>query len=112
MLDILGDLALVGRPLLAHIIAVKPSHTANCELARQIVAQLRKPLVAARTFAPPPMPPATAAGASEAGELVEAVVNGGFVGGKQNIKNFSPPFSFLVGGPVAETHRKQNNRIK
>src|SRR6266513_1168225 len=36
MLDILGDLALVGRPLLAHIIAVKPSHTANCELARQI----------------------------------------------------------------------------
>src|SRR3989475_1282630 len=54
MLDILGDLALVGRPLLAHIIAVKPSHTANCELARQIVAQLRKPLVTAQAFAPPP----------------------------------------------------------
>src|SRR6266699_2735668 len=77
MLDILGDLALVGRPLLAHIIAVKPSHTANCELARQIVAQLRKPLVAARAFAPPQMPPTTAASASEAGELVDAVVNGG-----------------------------------
>src|SRR6058998_2805361 len=77
MLDILGDLALVGRPLLAHIIAVKPSHTANCELARQIVAQLRKPLVAARAFAPPQMPPATAASASEAGELVDAVVQGG-----------------------------------
>src|SRR5207302_10165704 len=54
MLDLLGDLALVGRPLLAHVIAVKPSHTANCELARQIVTQMRKPLVAAQTFAPPP----------------------------------------------------------
>jgi UDP-3-O-[3-hydroxymyristoyl] N-acetylglucosamine deacetylase/3-hydroxyacyl-[acyl-carrier-protein] dehydratase len=76
MLDILGDLALVGRPLLAHIIAVKPSHTANCELARQLVAQLRKPLVAAQTFAPPPMPPASTASAAEVGELVDAVQNG------------------------------------
>src|SRR5206468_10489189 len=89
MLDLLGDLALVGRPLLAHIIAVKPSHTANCELARQIVAQLRKPLVAARTFAPPQMPPATAASASEAGELVEAVQNGGSLDVTQSRK--TPP---------------------
>jgi UDP-3-O-[3-hydroxymyristoyl] N-acetylglucosamine deacetylase/3-hydroxyacyl-[acyl-carrier-protein] dehydratase len=76
MLDILGDLALVGRPLLAHIIAVKPSHTANCELARQLVAQWRKPLVAAQTFAPPPMEAATPASASEVGELIDAVQNG------------------------------------
>ncbi len=75
MLDILGDLALVGRPLLAHIIAVKPSHTANCELARQLAAQWRKPHVAAHTFAPP-LPPATAVSASEVGELLEAVQNG------------------------------------
>src|SRR5207248_1490942 len=77
MLDILGDLALVGRPLLAHIIAVKRSHTANCELARQIVAQLRRPRAAAHAFAPPQMPPATAASPSEAGELIDAVVQGG-----------------------------------
>ncbi|HEY6169776.1 MAG TPA: 3-hydroxyacyl-ACP dehydratase FabZ, partial [Verrucomicrobiae bacterium] len=38
-----------------HIVAVKPSHGANCELARQIVAQIKKPLQAARTFAPPPL---------------------------------------------------------
>src|SRR2546426_4545629 len=75
MLDILGDLALVGRPLLAHIIAVKPSHTANCELARQLTAQWRKPHVAAHTFAPP-IPTPTAASASEVGELLEAVQNG------------------------------------
>ena len=75
MLDILGDLALVGRPLLAHIIAVKPSHTANCELARQLAAQWRKPHVGAHTFAPP-IPTPTAASASEVGELLEAVQNG------------------------------------
>lgn len=37
MLDILGDISLIGRPLKAHIIAVRPSHAANCELARLIV---------------------------------------------------------------------------
>jgi UDP-3-O-[3-hydroxymyristoyl] N-acetylglucosamine deacetylase/3-hydroxyacyl-[acyl-carrier-protein] dehydratase len=54
MLDIVGDLSLLGRPLLAHIVAIKPSHHANVELARAIQAQMRKPLVAAQTFAPPP----------------------------------------------------------
>ncbi len=54
MLDIVGDLSLIGRPITGHIVAVKPSHGANCELARQITMQMRKPLVAAQTFAPPP----------------------------------------------------------
>jgi UDP-3-O-[3-hydroxymyristoyl] N-acetylglucosamine deacetylase/3-hydroxyacyl-[acyl-carrier-protein] dehydratase len=76
ILDILGDLALVGRPVLAHVMAVKPSHTANCELARQLVAQWRKPLVAAHTFAPPQTSPPAASSASEKGELVDAVRNG------------------------------------
>ncbi len=61
MLDILGDLALLGRPLRGHLIAVKPSHTANCELVRRITAQMRKPLVAAQAFSPPPSAPKTAA---------------------------------------------------
>ena len=56
ILDILGDLSLVGRPLCGHLIAVKPSHTANCELARQLTAQMRRPLMVAQAFAPPPMP--------------------------------------------------------
>ena len=54
MLDIVGDLSLIGRPLQGHVIAVKPSHAANCELARALVARMRKPLQAAQTFAPPP----------------------------------------------------------
>ena len=54
MLDILGDLSLTGRAVRGHLIAVKPSHGANCEFARLIVAQMNKPLRAAQTFAPPP----------------------------------------------------------
>lgn len=54
ILDILGDLSLVGRPLRGHVVAVRPSHTANCELARLITQQMRKPLVAMQTFVPPP----------------------------------------------------------
>src|SRR5690348_5429887 len=50
MLDILGDLSLLGQPIQGHLIAVKPSHAANCELVRRIAAQLRKP----QTFGPPP----------------------------------------------------------
>jgi UDP-3-O-[3-hydroxymyristoyl] N-acetylglucosamine deacetylase/3-hydroxyacyl-[acyl-carrier-protein] dehydratase len=56
ILDILGDLALLGRPVLGHIVAVKPSHQSNAELTRAILTQMRKPLVAAQTFAPPPQP--------------------------------------------------------
>ena len=54
ILDIIGDLALVGRPLCGHVVAVKPGHFTNTELARAITTQMRKPLVTARTFAPPP----------------------------------------------------------
>jgi len=54
MLDIVGDLSLVGKPIRGHLIAVKPSHAGNCEMARQIVAQMQKPIRAAQTFAPPP----------------------------------------------------------
>lgn len=49
MLDIVGDLSLLGRPVLGHLVAIKPSHSANCELVRRIAAQIRKPM----TFAPP-----------------------------------------------------------
>ena len=42
ILDIVGDLSLLGRPIHGHLIAVKPSHAANCELVRQIVAQMQQ----------------------------------------------------------------------
>ena len=55
ILDIVGDLSLLGRPLRGHIIAVKPGHQANCDLARALHEQMRKPLVAVQTFSPPPV---------------------------------------------------------
>ncbi len=54
ILDIVGDLALLGRPVQGHVIAIRPSHQSNFELVKAIHAQMRKPLVAAQTFAPPP----------------------------------------------------------
>jgi UDP-3-O-[3-hydroxymyristoyl] N-acetylglucosamine deacetylase / 3-hydroxyacyl-[acyl-carrier-protein] dehydratase len=54
MLDIIGDLSLLGKPVCGHLIAVKPSHAANCEFAKLIQSQMNKPLRAAQTFAPPP----------------------------------------------------------
>jgi UDP-3-O-[3-hydroxymyristoyl] N-acetylglucosamine deacetylase/3-hydroxyacyl-[acyl-carrier-protein] dehydratase len=54
MLDIVGDLSLVGKPIRGHVIAVRPGHAGNCELARKIVEQINKPIRAAQTFSPPP----------------------------------------------------------
>jgi UDP-3-O-[3-hydroxymyristoyl] N-acetylglucosamine deacetylase/3-hydroxyacyl-[acyl-carrier-protein] dehydratase len=54
MLDIVGDLALFGRPIHGRLVAVKPSHTANCELVRRVAAQAMRTLATKQAFAPPP----------------------------------------------------------
>ena len=54
ILDIIGDLSLFGRPLCGHIVAMRPSHTVNCELARMLQTRSRKPLETIQTFTPPP----------------------------------------------------------
>jgi len=71
MIDIVGDLALLGKPLKAHVIAVRPGHAANVELARKIQEQINRPLRAAQTFAPPPAKgaPAAVAVAAAAGAM-------------------------------------------
>jgi UDP-3-O-[3-hydroxymyristoyl] N-acetylglucosamine deacetylase/3-hydroxyacyl-[acyl-carrier-protein] dehydratase len=66
MLDIVGDLSLLGRPINGHIVAVKPSHAGNCELVRQIIAQMQKPARVAQTFSPPPPAPAESSGGETA----------------------------------------------
>ena len=42
ILDMVGDLALVGTRIRGHVVAVKPGHGANAELARKIVKELAK----------------------------------------------------------------------
>ena len=42
LLDVIGDLALVGLPFKAHIIANRPGHSSNIEFARKIKEHLKK----------------------------------------------------------------------
>lgn len=48
LLDLMGDLAMLGRPLKAHILAARPGHTSNIEFAKLI----RKQITAASKAAP------------------------------------------------------------
>jgi UDP-3-O-[3-hydroxymyristoyl] N-acetylglucosamine deacetylase/3-hydroxyacyl-[acyl-carrier-protein] dehydratase len=67
ILDIMGDLSLLGRPLRGHLVAVKPSHTANCEFVRRLIAHARKPAEPMRNFAPSPDGGTIASGAEGKG---------------------------------------------
>jgi UDP-3-O-[3-hydroxymyristoyl] N-acetylglucosamine deacetylase / 3-hydroxyacyl-[acyl-carrier-protein] dehydratase len=51
ILDIIGDLMLCGRRIAGHVIAVRPGHGPNTELARGIDAQYK----AMRAMVPPPL---------------------------------------------------------
>jgi len=76
MLDIVGDLSLLGKPIRGHVIAVRPGHAGNVELVRKIVEQINRPMRAAQTFSPPPgspspETPAAAQGAINIEELMK-----------------------------------------
>jgi UDP-3-O-[3-hydroxymyristoyl] N-acetylglucosamine deacetylase/3-hydroxyacyl-[acyl-carrier-protein] dehydratase len=66
MLDIVGDLSLLGKSIRGHVIAVRPGHAGNVELVRKMVQQINQPLRAAQTFAPPPAGPDLASSAPAA----------------------------------------------
>ena len=44
LLDIVGDLALIGMPIKGHIIATRPGHYSNVEFAKMIKKQIKKEL--------------------------------------------------------------------
>ncbi len=52
LLDVLGDLALIGRPLKGRIIATRPGHTINTKLSNQIRKELRYQNVQAPLYNP------------------------------------------------------------
>ena len=79
ILDMVGDLSLLGRPLHGHLVAVKPSHAANCEFVRRIMAHLRKPFLAAppvpATGGPQPREPVAADVPDQAGAMdIQAIL--------------------------------------
>ena len=52
LLDIIGDMALIGRPIKGRIIATKPGHTINNKFARQMRKEIRKFEVQAPAYDP------------------------------------------------------------
>lgn len=101
ILDIIGDLALVGRPLAGHIVAIKPSHSANCELARRLTAEWHRPAVAS-VFLPPP--PAK----DEAAALVAAEMAGGSLDIEQVMRLLPHRYPFLM---VDRVTKMEGNKI-
>lgn len=52
LLDIIGDVALIGRPIKGRIIATRPGHTINNKFARQIRKEIRRYSVQAPSYDP------------------------------------------------------------
>lgn len=50
LLDIVGDLALIGKPIKAHILAARPGHYGNVEFAKVLKAQIKKQQAKGKTF--------------------------------------------------------------
>jgi UDP-3-O-[3-hydroxymyristoyl] N-acetylglucosamine deacetylase/3-hydroxyacyl-[acyl-carrier-protein] dehydratase len=120
MLDILGDLSLTGKPIRGHVIAVRPSHAANCEFARLIVAQMNKPLRTAQAFGPPPVmeargeppkkaeSPKPAAEQSEKNAMMEQLDEGGSLNIQQVMQILPHRYPFLM---VDGVMKSEGNKI-
>lgn len=50
LLDIVGDLALVGRPIKAHFLAARPGHSGNTRFAKVLKEQIKKQEKAGKDF--------------------------------------------------------------
>lgn len=108
MLDIIGDLSLAGKPIRGHLIAVRPSHAANCEFAKLIVAQVNKPLRAAQTFAPPPARVAPSVKVAGTGSGAEIVAGEGAMSVEEVMKFIPHRFPFLM---VDRILKMEGNKI-
>jgi len=110
MLDIVGDLSLVGRPILGHVLSVRPSHAANCELARLVGAQMRKNQAATQAFTPPPAPreAATATGA----DPLAPIADGSTLGIDDLMKILPHRYPFLMVDRVTRIEGNQITGVK
>ncbi len=50
LLDIVGDLALIGRPIKAHILAARPGHSGNVRFAKVLKEQIKKQQQQGKSF--------------------------------------------------------------
>ncbi len=111
MLDIVGDLSLFGRPIHGHLIAVKPSHSTNCEFVRHITAQMQKPLRAVQAFGPPPAPPVK--GDDKQREiLLQQMAQGGALDAEQVMRILPHRYPFLMVDGVLKIEGNQITAFK
>jgi UDP-3-O-[3-hydroxymyristoyl] N-acetylglucosamine deacetylase/3-hydroxyacyl-[acyl-carrier-protein] dehydratase len=108
ILDIIGDLSLVGVPITGHVIAVKPSHAANCELARLISHQYRKPMELANSFGPPPAEKTSSEG-KDTGPLV---VDGAVLDASQVMKILPHRYPFLFVDKITKVEGNTITGVK
>lgn len=52
LLDVLGDLALIGRPLRGRVIATRPGHTINTTFAKQVRREIKRQEIQAPVYNP------------------------------------------------------------
>jgi UDP-3-O-[3-hydroxymyristoyl] N-acetylglucosamine deacetylase/3-hydroxyacyl-[acyl-carrier-protein] dehydratase len=107
ILDVIGDLALIGRPLCGHVVAVRPSHSANCELARMVQLQMRRPMQTIQAFSPPPVAELSAASPSIA-EIEKMMADGGSLNIMQVMRILPHRYPFLM---VDKVTRIEGNKI-
>jgi UDP-3-O-[3-hydroxymyristoyl] N-acetylglucosamine deacetylase/3-hydroxyacyl-[acyl-carrier-protein] dehydratase len=98
ILDIVGDLSLVGRPLRGHLIAIKPSHSANCEMARLIADQISRPEKIIQAFGPPP----TSGDTSPATPVVDDTPHETVMGVEEIMKHLPHRYPFLLVDRIVE----------
>jgi UDP-3-O-[3-hydroxymyristoyl] N-acetylglucosamine deacetylase/3-hydroxyacyl-[acyl-carrier-protein] dehydratase len=107
ILDVIGDLALIGRPVCGHVVAVRPSHSANCELARMVQSQMRRPMQTIHAFSPPPVAEKLAASPSIA-EIERMMSDGGSLDIMQVMRILPHRYPFLM---VDKVTRIEGNKI-
>ncbi len=56
LLDLIGDLALIGRPLKGHVIATRPGHSINTTFAKKIRKEIKRQEVQAPVYDPNKVP--------------------------------------------------------
>lgn len=56
LLDVVGDIALIGRPLKGKVIATKPGHTINSKFAKQVRREIKRQNVQAPVYDPNAQP--------------------------------------------------------
>jgi UDP-3-O-[3-hydroxymyristoyl] N-acetylglucosamine deacetylase/3-hydroxyacyl-[acyl-carrier-protein] dehydratase len=72
ILDVLGDITLLGRPLAAHIVVIRPGHASNAELTKALARLLEKEEPAMVPFVPP-MPAAQGGEAMDVTKLLNVM---------------------------------------